>query len=92
MVNAPLIAIFQSVVPHDIQGRVFTIIGSIATAVTPLGLAAAGPLADAIGIRPLFFIAGIGTFISGIACLFIPAVMNLEKSKPGESSQSTIES
>ena len=87
MVNAPLTAIFQSVIPHDIQGRVFTIMGSITTAVTPLGLAIAGPLADAIGIRPLYYIAGIGTFVTSIILIFIPAVMNLENYKPGEVSQ-----
>ena len=61
MANGPLTAIFQSVIPHDIQGRTFTIIESISGAATPLGLAIAGPLADAIGIRSIYYIAGIGT-------------------------------
>ncbi|UCC17390.1 MAG: MFS transporter, partial [Dehalococcoidales bacterium] len=85
MANGPLTAIFQSVIPHDIQGRVFTIIGAISAAAAPLGLAIAGPLADAIGIRSIYYIAGIGTFITGIVFIFIPAVMNLEKYKPEES-------
>jgi len=89
MANGPLTAIFQSVIPHDIQGRVFTIMGAISAAATPLGLAIAGPLADVIGIRSLYYIAGIGTFISGIAFVFIPAVMNLENYKPDESTQPT---
>lgn len=92
MANGPLTAIFQSVIPHDIQGRVFTIMGSISGAATPLGLAIAGPLADAAGIRYLYYFAGIGTLISGIACLFIPAVMDLENYKPDESASLTADS
>lgn len=87
MANGPLTAIFQSVIPHDIQGRVFTIMGAVSAAATPLGLAMAGPLADIVGTRSLYYIAGIGTFISGIVFIFIPAVMNLENYKPGEPSE-----
>lgn len=89
MANGPLTAIFQSVIPHDIQGRVFTIIGAISAVAAPLGLAIAGPLADTVGIRTLYYTAGIGTFITGIVFIFIPAVMNLENYKPDESSQVT---
>ncbi len=87
MANAPLMAIFQSVIPHDIQGRVFTIMGAVSAAATPIGLAAAGPLADSIGIRSLFYIAGIGTLIAGVIVLFLPAVMKLEDYKPDETAQ-----
>ncbi len=31
------------------QGRVFTLVGSLASAMAPLGLIVAGPVADAIG-------------------------------------------
>jgi MFS transporter, DHA3 family, macrolide efflux protein len=81
MANGPVNAIFQSIIPHDIQGRVFSIIGAISAAVTPLGLLIAGPVADAIGTRYIYYIAGIAALLLGIACLFIPSIMNLEKHK-----------
>jgi DHA3 family macrolide efflux protein-like MFS transporter len=83
MANGPLTAIFQSIIPHDIQGRVFSIMGAMSAFASPIGLAIAGPLADVIGIRALFYIAGIGTLVTGIICIYIPSVMNLEKHKAG---------
>jgi DHA3 family macrolide efflux protein-like MFS transporter len=56
--SAPLSAILNSVVAKDMQGRVFSTIGSISSAMVPLGLALAGPLADALGVRIIYFIAG----------------------------------
>jgi MFS transporter, DHA3 family, macrolide efflux protein len=77
--DAPLIAIFQSVIDKDIQGRVFSLIGSVSAAMTPLGLAVAGPVADSIGTRFLLYAAGAAIIFTGIACICIPSIMNLEK-------------
>jgi len=41
-------AIWQAVIPPEMQGRLFSIGGSLVTAVTPIGLAIAGPVADSI--------------------------------------------
>lgn len=83
--NGPIMAALQSIVARDMQGRMFSLLGSISSAMSPLGLAFAGPLADAIGIRSIYYIAGIATLIIGVAAIFIPSLMNLEKSKSGES-------
>jgi DHA3 family macrolide efflux protein-like MFS transporter len=83
--NGPIMAALQSIVAKDMQGRIFSLLGSISSAMSPLGLAFAGPLADAIGIRSIYYIAGIATLIIGVAAVFIPSLMNLEKSKSGES-------
>ncbi len=56
--SAPLSAILNSVVAKDMQGRVFSTMGSISSAMVPLGLAVAGPVADAFGVRIIYFIAG----------------------------------
>jgi DHA3 family macrolide efflux protein-like MFS transporter len=82
--NAPVIAIMQKVVSNDMQGRVFSLLGAISTAATPLGLAIAGPLADSLGINSLYFIAGIATLVLSITTLFIPSVMNLDAETTGE--------
>ncbi len=79
MADGPIMATLQSMVAKDIQGRIFSLLGSISAAMTPIGLAFAGPLADAIGIRTLFLIAGAATIIIGLVSFFIPPLMNLEK-------------
>ncbi|MFC1946628.1 MFS transporter [Chloroflexota bacterium] len=90
--DAPLIAIFQSVIDKDMQGRVFSLIGSINGITQSLGLAVAGPVADAIGTRFLLYIAGAAVIAIGIFCIFIPSVMSLEKFKSDESTEETTES
>lgn len=76
--NAPMMAIVNSVVAKDMQGRFFSIFNALTSALTPLGLAVAGPVADAIGIRPLYFIAGAVIFLAALASFFVPALMNIE--------------
>jgi DHA3 family macrolide efflux protein-like MFS transporter len=56
--SAPLSAILNSVVAKDMQGRVFSTMSSINSAMVPLGLAVAGPVADAFGVPLIYFIAG----------------------------------
>ncbi|GJM40798.1 MAG: MFS transporter [Ardenticatenaceae bacterium] len=78
MVNGPVRAILQIAVEPDMQGRVMSLIGSLAMAMTPIGLLLAGPLADRFGERPLFIIAGFATVLAGIAGFFIPALLTVE--------------
>jgi len=44
----------------------------------PLGLAIAGPVADALGVQIWFLIGGIATIVMGTGALFIPAIMQIE--------------
>jgi MFS transporter, DHA3 family, macrolide efflux protein len=57
--SAPLSAILNSVVAKDMQGRVFSTMGAFSSAMVPLGLAVAGPLADATDVRIVYYIAGV---------------------------------
>ncbi|HEX2905413.1 MAG TPA: MFS transporter [Phototrophicaceae bacterium] len=76
--NGPLFAILQSVVAPEMQGRVFTLLMSGTALMMPLGLAVTGPLADRIGILPMYIIAGVVCVVVTVAGLFSPAVLNLE--------------
>jgi MFS transporter, DHA3 family, macrolide efflux protein len=78
--DAPMMAIMQSVTAKDMQGRMFSIFNSLTSALTPLGLAVAGPVADAFGIRTLFLITGAACFIAVIAGFFSRSLMNIDKS------------
>ncbi|MCB8979965.1 MAG: MFS transporter [Ardenticatenaceae bacterium] len=77
-VNGPVRAILQTAVAPEMQGRVMSLIGSMATAMTPLGLMLAGPLADQFGVRPWFIVAGVATVLVGLSGFFIPALLTVE--------------
>ncbi len=71
-------AIVQVVVPPEMQGRVFALLFSGGTAMAPLGLALAGPVTDALGVRVWYVVCGIVVTVLGAAMFFIPAVMRME--------------
>ncbi|MBI1855780.1 MAG: MFS transporter, partial [Chloroflexi bacterium] len=79
LANGPLLALVQSVVREDMQGRVMALIQSAATAMTPLGLLIAGPVADAIGVRFWFWFGGLVCLLMGVGAFFVPAIMDVEK-------------
>jgi DHA3 family macrolide efflux protein-like MFS transporter len=78
--NGSLMAIMQVAIEPEIQGRIFTLTGSASSAMIPIGLAIAGPLSDAFGIRIWFVISGLVCILMGILQLSIPAVANIEQS------------
>lgn len=71
-------AIFQAVVPPEMQGRVFSLLISVAQLATPLGLAIAGPVANVMGVQFWWVAAGITITMMGVGSFFIPAVMRIE--------------
>jgi len=76
--NGSLGGIMQATVEPGMQGRVFTLVGSLATAMTPIGLALAGPLSDAFGIQTWFIIGGVVTLLMGLTSFSISPLMNIE--------------
>ncbi|NUM45563.1 MAG: MFS transporter [Anaerolineales bacterium] len=84
IVNGPIMAIIQATVAPEMQGRVFTLIGSLASAMAPLGLIIAGPVADALGVQSWYIIGGITCAVVGVSGFFIPVVMNIEENRKAE--------
>ena len=78
IVNGPLFAVLQSVVAPEMQGRVFNLVLSVASLMTPLGLILAGPVADTFGVQSWFIVGGILTAILGAGAFFIPAILGVE--------------
>jgi len=78
MVNGPVFAILQAKVAPEMQGRVFSLLNAGAAAISPLGLAIAGPLADAVGVQINFVVAGAACVLLSVIALFVPAIMQLE--------------
>jgi DHA3 family macrolide efflux protein-like MFS transporter len=71
----------QATVDPKYQGRVFTLLGSVAMGMTPIGLAVAGPLSDWLGIQTWFIIGGVVCTLMGLMMLTIPAVVNVEQGR-----------
>jgi MFS transporter, DHA3 family, macrolide efflux protein len=79
MTMGPFFAVIQSTVEPDMQARIFSLLSSVGTGITPLGLMIAGPVADRVGIQAWFLLGGILCIFMAVTGLFIPAVMNMEK-------------
>jgi DHA3 family macrolide efflux protein-like MFS transporter len=85
--NGPLFAALQATVDPEMQGRIFTLLGSIASAMSPLGLIAAGPVADYLGVQTWFLIGGFVTLVMALIMLAIPAVVHFEDGHPKQKRQ-----
>jgi DHA3 family macrolide efflux protein-like MFS transporter len=76
--NGAGFALLQTLVAPEMQGRVFTVVMSMAGAVSPLSLAVSGPIADRFGIRTLYFIASGALLLLSVISWRSPVIMNLE--------------
>ena len=70
MANGPLNAIVQAAVDPSMQGRVITLLSSLATAMSLLGLIVAGPISDLISIQIWYIVGSIVTLGFGIGGFF----------------------
>jgi MFS transporter, DHA3 family, macrolide efflux protein len=50
----------------------------MATAISPLGLAVAGPVADRLGVQIWYIVGGAVCTGMGILAFFIPSILNME--------------
>ena len=78
MANGPIHALFQTLIEPNMQGRVLSLVSSVAQAMMPLGLIIAGPVTDATSYQTWFWIAGILNLVIGVGSFFIPAIINIE--------------
>jgi DHA3 family macrolide efflux protein-like MFS transporter len=76
--NGSLGGLMQATVTPDMQGRVFTLTGSLSAAMSPIGLAIAGPISDALGKQTWFIVGGVTCVLMAVIGMLMPAVMNIE--------------
>lgn len=76
--NGPIMAVMQAAVAPEMQGRVFSLDNAVSTAMAPLGLLIAGPVADAFGVQTWYVVGGVACLLIGVAAFFIPAIVRLE--------------
>jgi DHA3 family macrolide efflux protein-like MFS transporter len=81
IVNGPVFAVVQAVVAPEMQGRVFTLMLSVAAGMSPLGLIVAGPVADSLGVQTWFVVGGVVTALFGVVGFFIPQLVYIENNE-----------
>ncbi len=85
LVNGPLHAMLQDRIAPEMQGRVFTLVGSLSGMMAPLGMALAAPIADRLGVQVWWQIGGLITLVMALGSFFVPAIMNIEEDMtPGQ--------
>ncbi len=90
LTNGPFMAILQTVVTPQMQGRVFTVLGSVSMGMAPLGLAFAGPIADRFGVQTWYLVGAVAVFFLMIGCLLSPSIMRLEEGHTGTQEQQAV--
>jgi MFS transporter, DHA3 family, macrolide efflux protein len=78
LTNGPLFAILQATVAPEMQGRVFMLVNSAASLMTPVGLMLAGPLAEVLGVRIWFIAGGVVTILAGVIGALSPTMLAME--------------
>lgn len=69
--NIPYVSYMQETIPHEGQGRAFSIMNSLMSVTMPLGLLIAGPVAKALGVESWFFISGIAFIVITAISFFL---------------------
>lgn len=80
MGNGPIMALLQSKVPAEMQGRVMGLVNSTCMAMMPLAMLVSAPIVKVTGLQAWYWGSGIITVVMGITACFIPQVIGLEKS------------
>lgn len=81
LANTMFLTILQTRIPAETQGRVFSIVVSIAAAVTPVGTLISGPIADLIGIQLLFIFALYLQFVTIVLTWYFTDLKNIIKTE-----------
>lgn len=77
MANGPVNATLQSAVDPAMQGRVISLVISLATAAAPLGLLFAGQIGDRLGVQVWFTLLGGASILVGASGFLFPSLVQL---------------
>lgn len=83
LIDGPIMAILQGAVAPELQGRVFTLMGSLVWLTSPFSLAVAGPVSDWFGLQVWYMVAGVLCGAMGLVGFFVPAIVNIEQNNNG---------
>lgn len=81
--NGSLGPLLQTKVPPEMQGRVFTVLGSLSQALTPVGLFISSPIADRFSVQTAYILGGVLGLIIAAIGFSTKSLMTFEKQLPG---------
>lgn len=84
LVNGPIHALLQATIAPELQGRIFTLYGSLATLAAPAGLLLAAPLAETLGVLAWYGAGGVVCLLMGLVGFALPRVLQLGGEVPEE--------
>ena len=84
--NSPIMAVIQKNIDPKKLGRVMAVFGSLSGIAAPIGLVIAGPVAEHVGVPPIFIASGIGMILTVLAGFFFPSIFSLDKNNDSEGS------
>ena len=77
--NGSIMAALQASTPPELQGRLFSLLGSASGVMMPIGLAIAGPLSDIFCANTWFIVGGVAAISLGALAFLIPSIVHLEE-------------
>lgn len=80
--NGSLMVILQTVVEPGYQGRVFTLVNTLAGGMAPIGLILAGPVADRFGVQMWLVVGGLACLVLVGVGLASATIRNVEETSP----------
>jgi MFS family permease len=84
-VNVAVLTLFQRSVDPEMKGRFFALVEVLSFALFPISLAAAGVLADRIGVPWCYAVCGIGILLLTVRFARIPGLSSIDTDPPAES-------
>lgn len=90
MGNAPMMALLQSVIPNDLQGRVFSLLNVLTGLAGPIGLAFTGPLAEWLGVQMAFVLCGALSTVICLAAFLFRDLIDMEENMRNEPAQADL--
>ena len=78
LTNTSLFSLIQQVIAKDVMGRVFAFLGTLFSAISPIGMLIGGALANVVSVDWLLSVDGVITFLLAFIALFFPVVRRFE--------------
>ena len=84
LANGPSQALRQEVIDPEMQGRYFAMSSSLASLMSPIGLALAGPLSEVFGIQSWYLVGGGVCILMSIIGRTSPFILSVENGPPAK--------
>ena len=78
IINGPFMAIIQSKVEPEMQGRVFSLVGAICGAMMPVSMIISTPIVQRFGTQSWYLMSAIVCFVLVLAAFFVPQLIDIE--------------